>query len=1049
MTRPMTQDMTQPVTQPVTLGALRGLARVHTISAGADFAGALARGVMARYGTSPEALPACRIFLPTRRACRVVREAFLRLTGGVPLLLPRLQPLGDVDADEVSIHGAALEGLDLPAPMSALRRQILLTRVILSQPEGLARTPEQAVALAGALGDLLDRIQTEGLDIRNLAGLAGEAFAAHWQVTLDFLKIISEHWPAVLAADGSMDPAARRDAMTRVMTRLWREAPPAGPVIAAGSTGSIPATADFLETIARLPDGCVVLPGLDTCLDEASWEALEDTHPQAALKGLLARMGVRRSDVMPWEAGVGLSPSDGTSCSENSQEAVRFVLAREIMRPAATSAFWKNMAGSPEGGGLDGAFTGLWRHDCDTPQEEAAVIATIFRETLGGSSVGHDPGHGGSSGGERRRMAALATPDRGLARRVAALCRRWGIAVDDSGGTPLVGTSPVRFLRLAFQAALEGLTPVPLLALLRHELCAAGMEGAVFRHAVRALDRAALRGLRPASGFSGLQARVAQRVEESALSGVALTRVTHLLTRLEPAFDPLLALAEGGGEHPFGAWLEAHLRCAEGLAAGVGVDGALRLWAGEAGSAAADFLSELRESAGFFPPLTGQAYAGVLDQLMRSVTVRPAWGTHPRLAILGQIEARMVAADVVVLGGLNEGVWPGDPGHDPWMSRPMRAAFGLPSPEREIGFAAHDFVQGFCAPTVHLTRSVRAEGAPTVPARWLQRLDVVMQAAGHDPAAIRTRRYKHYAKHMDRPDSVRPVTRPAPCPPVACRPTRISVTRVETLLSDPYSIYARDILRLRALEPLDKTPDEADRGTILHAVLEGFVRDFPESIPPDAAARIMTRARAEMIRRSADPAVWSVWMRRMERIAQGFVDHERARRGVVGPLRTEARGESVFQIAGREIVLSAIADRIDRTREGRLVLVDYKSGGAYTTGKIRSGALAQLPLEALILHRGGFEGLSGVVAALEYWKLTGRENEPIEIISLSDGPEVSVATLADQARVGFEALMAAFSDPATPYYSLPRLDRRPRYNDYEHLARVTEWSAPGEIPEAA
>ncbi len=1034
--------MTHPSAR-MTRAVLRADPHVYTIPAGSDFAGELARGVMTRHGGAPDALPACRIFLPTRRACRVVRDAFLRRTGGAPLLLPRLQPLGDVDADEVAVQFGAAQTLDLPGALSPLRRQILLTRILLSQPEGLAKTPEQAVALAGALGDLLDRIQTEGLDIRDLKGLVSQEFADHWQITLDFLKILAEHWPAILMAEGAMDPAARRDALTRVMTRLWRDDPPTGPVIAAGSTGSIPATAEFLEIIARLPQGCVILPGLDRDMDDASWEAIDDSHPQAALKTLLTRMVLNRAQVRVWgpegHAGrePGHDPQGGGSNKIHNYSPIlpdaRRSLAREVMRPAGASGVWK-MLGA-EGGRADdlkGGWDHLYRHDCDTPQEEAGVIAAIFRETLEDGA----------------RTAALVTPDRVLARRVVALSRRWGILVDDSGGSPLDATPPARFLRLTLRAALETFAPVPLSALLRHALCAVGLEGGAFRHGVRGLDRFVLRGLRPAPGFSGLRARLAERRAEFPKLEPGLTRIETLLTRLERAFDPLVRLLAQGTGHAFADWLEAHVRTAEALASGGSSTGAERLWSGEAGAQAAAFLSEIRESASLFPPLTGPAYEGILEMLMRPVTVRPAWGMHPRLTILGQIEARMVAADVVILGGLNEGTWPADPGHDPWMSRPMRAAFGLPSPERAVGFAAQDFVQGFCAPTVHLTRAARAQGAPTVPARWLQRLDVVMQALGHDPAVIRTQRWKSYVKFMDRPDRVQPVTRPAPCPPVERRPHRISVTRVETLLTDPYSLYAREVLRLRALEPLDKIPDEADRGTILHAVLEGFVRAFPDTLPPDARDWIMDRARAEMDRRSADPAVWSVWLRRMERIATAFVAQERARRPGMRPVRTEARGESIFRILDRDVTLSAIADRIDRTPSGGLEIIDYKSGGAYTAGRIRSGDLVQLPLEALLVHRGGFEGLTGSVESLSYWKMTGRADEPLDTISLPDGEDgVSLAALAQEAGEGFEALMAAFLDPATPYYSLPRLDRRPRYNDYEHLARVSEWSAPGDLGE--
>ncbi len=410
------------------------------------FARALAAKLLARAGGKPEELSRLRLLLPTRRACRTMREAFLDLSDGKPLLLPRLQPLGDIDEEELSF--GAEHDIARPPSIDPLRRQIYSPAHHGIARPGLDQSPDHAVALASALGRLMDRIHTENLDMRNLPALAGEAFAAHWQITLDFLTIISAEWPAILAdLFGVIDAADRRNRLINALADEWEKHPPATPVIAAGSTGSIPATGRLLKVIALLPHGAVVLPGLDPDMDAESWTALDDTHPQATLKHLLVQFGVERGTVKPW-------PVHEAKSDDNS----RRWLAAEIMRPATTTGEWAALRGqTKQRATAEKNLQSVMRCDADTPQEEAKAIAVLMREALE-----HDG-----------RTAALITPDRDLARRVAAECRRWNIAVDDSAGQNLPDTAAGSFLRLCAQACLKQLPPAALLSLLRHRLCGA------------------------------------------------------------------------------------------------------------------------------------------------------------------------------------------------------------------------------------------------------------------------------------------------------------------------------------------------------------------------------------------------------------------------------------------------------------------------------------------------------------------------------------------------------------------------------------------------
>jgi len=981
---------------------------IYTIAPGAPFVDALAAGVLARSGDDPLALARTTVLLPTRRACRALRDAFLRQSGGRATLLPRLQPIGDIDEDELTISGfeepQLPESVALPPAISEMRRRLLLASMIVARPAPRT-SADQAVWLAADLARLLDQVQTERLSFDGLDGLAPAEHAEHWQEILEFLKIVTENWPRILADEGCIDPAERRNRLLAAQAEAWRQMPPDAPVIAAGSTGSIPATADLLGVVARLPRGAVVLPGLDCYLDEEGWSTLAPSHPQYGLRQLLDRLEVSRDEVEDWDPGF----------AEGGNPMRRHLVA-EAMRPAQTTSAWRDLTLSKEEilQGLDG----LERIDCATPREEAGAIALIMREAV------ETPG----------RTAALVTPDRDLARRVAAELGRWGVGIDDSAGTPLAATPPGMFLGLVAALAEAEAAPVPLLAALKHPLAAGGMAPAVFRGRVRRLERAVLRGPRPAAGLEGVRRALTDEGVEAPL----LAWFDGLRASLAPLFA-----AMARGRSPVRDLLEAHVAAAEALAASDQAAGAARLWAGDAGEAAAEFIADAHGAAAGFPEVATGHYPGLFAALLAGRIVRPQYGRHPRLQIWGLLEARLQHADVMILGGLNEGTWPPETLADPWMSRPMRGDFGLPLPERRIGLTAHDFSQAFCARRVVLTRAARVEGTPTVPSRWLLRLDAVLRRLGlaaeengHALAQV-SGSWLGWHHQLDRPTRFAPVLRPEPRPPVAARPRQLSVTQIETWLRDPYAIYARHVLHLRALDPLDADPGAAERGISIHEALERFVREHPAGLPDDALDRLQAIGR-ESFRAIRDrPGVWAFWWPRFERIAAWFVATQRERRAEVRDSIVEATGAIELAAPAGPFTLSARADRIDRRTNGAIEIIDYKTGAVPSRTEVESGRAPQLPLEAAIAARQGFKGIPrDAPMRLAYWRLTG--GDPAGQIRLVSEDAAAAANVAME---GLLRLITAFDDEDTPYAAVPRRDLAPRYSDYDHLARIREWSA--------
>lgn len=986
--------------------------RVFTIPGGVPFVDALAEGILDRVSGDPMALAAVTVLLPTRRACRALREAFLRASGGRPSLLPRMSPLGDLDDDELALASGELPGvegaLDLPPAIGALDRQLLLARLILAGDRELAATTAQAVRLGADLGRFLDLVWTERVGFDRLKGLVPDDYAEHWQKTLRFLRIVTEHWPAVLADQGALDPAERRNRVLAAQAAAWTARPPRGPVIAAGDIGSIPATADLLAVIARLPDGAVVLPGLDTNADDPTWEALrgDETHPQHLLARLIDRLGVTRGEVKPWSG-------------RSDPRAGRLALVAEALRPAATTDAWREL---PPAAPRD--VEGVIRLNAASPEEEAQAIALLMRHAL------ETP----------QQRAALVTPDRALARRVTMALRRWGIAVDDSAGRALGDTAVGTFLRLTADFAAKKAHPLAFLALVKHPMSAGGMAHGAFRASVRLMERAVLRGPRPRDGFAGLRAALAAASSDRFSHPAQRGELGVWLDRLEALAAPFLTLAEGGAAG-LGELVDAHARFAEALAADDLTPGPARLWRQDDGVEAARFLDQLLTASRGFPEVPVAEYLDLFNALMGARPVRPAHGLHPRLSILGPLEARLQHFDLMILGGLNEGTWPPAPAADPWMSRPMRAAFGLPSPEQPIGHSAHDFATALGAERVVLTRADKVDGTPTVPSRWLLRLDAVLRArglGGRIEAAAAP--WLSLARALDRPDAVRPLAPPEPRPPVETRPRRLSVTQVETWMRDPYAIYARHILKLAKLDDIAADPGAADRGRIIHDALDAFVRAHPQELPDDSLPRLIEMGRAAFgPLLDGQPEVWAFWWPRFERIAGWFVGNERARRALVRPLATEVKGRFELALPGGPFTLVAKADRIDLHADGGLEIIDYKTGLPPTGREIELGFAPQLPLEAVIAAEGGFDGVAAsTVAALTFWRLSGGDPPGVEKPVKAD-----IADLAAAARAGLIALVHAFDDPATPYASRPRPAFAPKYDDYEHLSRVQEWSAGG------
>lgn len=988
---------------------------VYSIAAHRGFADALVAGLVPRYREPGFGLARLTLLVPSSRAARTLSEAFIRHAGEMGengLLMPRMITVGDLDLDEKL--GAALDPLgaaDIPPACDPVRRWLALDRLIAEERigEGMEPLPGRArLNLAREMARALDRLLVEEkgpedlLSEPVLESVAG--VAEHWKRATRLFARVNVRWQSELAERGEIDAATRRNLLFDRAARRWKDSPPAYPIVAAGVTSASPALARLLRVVAELPQGAVVLPDLDLAMDDASWDELGSagaareadatifgrddalTHPQYHLKLLLNRMGVNRAEVQQWHR-------RGIAASEPA----RTRAISSLFMPPKASRSWATLG--PDSRRL----AGVRLMTSATIEIEAQAIALLAREALE----------------QPERRIAIVTANRGLARRVTQHLARWNIVADDTAGRPLALTPAGRLLGLLAEIAARGPEPGNLVAAFGHPLVFA--NDADTRRAwltgLRAFDRK-LRGPAPSPGMAPLR-----KAANLAQVGEWWETAEALLTPLAD-WPRQIALADALG---------ILATAAESFAG-------TRVWEREDGRALGTMIEELRGHAEALGTAIESAdIAGILRDVMDEVAVRPGYGGHPRIAIYGLLEARMARADLVICGGLNEGSWPQPPAADPLLAPAILRALGVPGAEFRIGLAAHDLAGALGAPEVVLSRSLRDAEGPTLPSRFLLRVEALL---GDDLARDhRETTIPALLPHLDRErPRADPYPRPEPDPSPDLRDVAIKVTALDRLLGDPYQFYAQAILDLRLLPPLAADPfsDPALRGTLVHDLLD----KWHQARRAEPALAIRPFAEAHFVAARVHPLFRALWQPRLVAALERFeewIDADADAGRVV--LASEISGALTFE--GVEII--GRADRIDRLADGSLAIVDYKTGRVPSKKEVTAGFALQLGLLGLIAREGGFakEGVpAGEPTGFEYWTFAkddggfGKIARPLKQSSREKG-----LTLDEFLPHHIEKLSQAIRDyikGRVPFIARENPDYE-GYNEYDQLMRLEEW----------
>src|SRR6056297_1518777 len=958
--------------------------RVFGVPLGVDFPRALVDGLTARHAhMPPESLARVQIIVNTRRMARRIRTLFDQ---GPARLLPRVDLLTDLGEHWDMAH--------IPDPVPRLRRRLELTQLVSHLLEGQPDiAPRSSLyALADSLAGLMDEMHGEGVSPSAIDQLDITDQSGHWERITAFLGIVRHYFET---GTDRPDTETRQRLVIEHLVHTWQETPPDHPVIVAGSTGSRGATQLLMQAVSRLPQGAVILPGFDFDMPPDVWGAMNDAmlhedHPQYRFADLMQKLDLSPEQIPRWG-------QDAPASSARNR------LLSLALRPAPVTDQW--LTDGPALTDLDRATDVITLLESPSTRAEALSIAMRLRQAA-----------------EDGEAAALITPDRTLSRQVTAALDRWGILPDDSAGMPLHLSPPGRFLRHVADLLREKLTAELLLTLLKHPLTNSGPARGPHLRLTRELELHLRRHGPPYPEAAQLIAWAKALKDDDALAWA------HWIS------DCFCAKAVSG-DMPLTDLVALHLDLATRIAQGPDADCAHGLWQEDAGEEAWKAVSALSNNAEHGGQIGATDYCSLFHSILTTHDVRRPDTPHAQILIWGTLEARVQGADLLILAGLNEGSWPEAPKPDPWLNRALRHRAGLLLPERRIGLSAHDFQQAASAPEVWLTRSIRSDDAETVPSRWLNRIKNLLTGlpeqggkAALDAMMARGQHWLALAEALEKPGQTAPERRPAPCPPVAARPRGLSVTEIKRLIRDPYAIYARHVLRLRPLDPLMKLPDALLRGTILHEILEGFIRDTLGD--PSLCTRAALMAKTETV--LAQKVPWAearvIWYARMERIADWFIETELARRQIATPAKLEARGEA--SLDDPDFTLRTMADRVDIDASGALHIYDYKTGAPPTKDQ-QLHFDRQLLLEAAIAERAGFDGIAPAPVARATF------------IGLGSGGKLVDAPLSEarpaEVWQEFQTLIRAYMEPDRGYPSRRAMHMKSDRGDYDQLARFGEW----------
>ena len=946
------------------------------------------------------------ILLPTRRACRHIKEVFLKLSGGNAVILPTILPLGDIDEDGLAFLDYENENLltELPPAISKIKRNLILSTLIKEKNHDL--TEEQAYSLAVDLAHLMDTVEMEELSFNNLQYLVPEEYSEHWQETLKFLKIVTSEYPKILEENNVINPIDRKVRLIKKQIEYWKQNPPKGRVFAAGSTGSLVPISYMLRFISKMENGFLILPGLDKNISDADFEILtsdypkvNQNHPQYGLLKLIKGLGLKISDI----PNLPVYNENEYDIADSDRE----LLASHIMLSSDMNDDWSNLSKLK-----DNVLSGVSELTLDTDSDEVFAIAGLLRKAV-----------------FENKKALLITPDRKIAKSVANELKRWNIIVDDSAGIPASDTVTGNYIILVLKMIYDDFSPYSILAVLKHKYTHLGYTHERLEELTELFEKKVLRGKISLNSFDKILA-IASDYKD----------VYEMLLKIKTLCSDIYSKMLDSQKYSLHDLLQSHLKLVEDFVSSPYENTNNILWNTDLHndlstelSSLLSSLNDIKNENSIIDKMTVNAYFVFISNYLLSLSLRPKINSHPNIAIMNSIEARLLSADIYIMAGLNEDTFPRISSDDPWMSRPMKAKFKLPLPERKVGLSSHDFVEFFCKKNVIMTHATKVDGTNSITSRWLTKLSAIIKIADIKLDTSLTDEVMSWISASNLNTSSSRCDRPSPCPPLSARPKELSATWIEKWYRDPYIIFANKILSLKKLDDINPVAGPAELGTVIHNSLEEFKKKKLSTF--SELMDLMVKNSVEYM----DIPQIDFWYSKFENVAKWFIDYEQSVKNLIDYSFEEESGS--FAVTP-DFTITAKADRIDILRDNRAIIFDYKTGTPPSEEEILSGYAPQLPIEALILKNAGFKNIktNSKVGGVRYIKLTGSQNGHIT----GEKFDESIDEILDTALKNLKENIEKFSKPTTPYLSRPNPNKVGHsiesYSEYTHLARVKEWN---------
>ncbi len=1002
----------------------------YNIPYGYNFADQLAKGLLYAYKDKPQILAQTLVFLPTARSCQTLKDAFLRISSGQATLMPRLIPLGEPDEDDVLL---AMEKAPFIKPaIPPLKKQIILTQLI-AQTRGVQAKAEdekisfdQALRISKSLSKLLDDCYAFEIPMENIKKLTEGEYANHWQPILKFLDILFKNWPHILQEIEVQDAGARRTEILNLLSLAWQKKPPTHPVIAAAINRNIPSVQRLLKTIHNLPQSAVVFQGVEHIDDklwsyflnkERNWfeNSIAQSSPFWVNAKLLEHMELSPHNLSPW-------------LDLSAQSQIAQFMAQTLRPPSCT--ILKEYPCD--------ILKNLQLIECENSHDEAMVIAMIMRKQLE----------------NKGKTAALITADRSLAQKVRAQLRRWQLNINDSAGITLNQTPIGIYLNLTAQLIAEDIRPRSLIAFLKHPFTRLKLKRDECRKLARHLDYY-LRDLGNIHGFPLILHHLNKKQEDLFIKGQNDKNLNLIITQLNELRLHMASFKDEACKYVANPYtlLYRHIEFCEWAATGDDNLGSDELWKQEAGEACSLLMRGLFQEFSTIKEVNGQRWSEILNIFLEGKIVRPIKYSHPRLFIWGMVESRIQQADLTIIGGFNETHWPQIPEVGPWLNRPMREQIGMNAPEEEISLNAADFMNLITAPQVIITRSMREAGRPTIQSRWLSRIEAHLSQHNlpslKKPHNLWLSWMGELSKAKESP-YLMPAHRPAPTPSLKARPSSLSVTRIEDLIKDSYSIYAAKILNLYPLDRLEHDRGALEFGNLAHNILEEFIAYMQQELGSDYTLneehllRLKNLAQEKLQALNLPSHQENFWKRRLIRLCEWFFIQENKNRHLISQTYLEVTGEYKFSVNDSQLTVTGKADRIDKLKDGSLRIIDYKTGTLPSLTTVKDGRSPQMTLEAIIAQKGGFNAFKAApVHSLEYWQISGRASakdpKPINI------KDKKYSNLLENTENLLYSVIEYFNDSETPYFARPYGNAIKIFGKYDHLSRFAEWSSSGDI----